>query len=64
MTAEEAVRQAEAEGLALLKAESNTTGYKGVLINNGRAKPYQAEVRRGGKQGVPRLLRHGPRRRR
>ena len=38
MTAEEAVRQAEAEGLTLLKAESNTTGYKGVLINNGRVK--------------------------
>ena len=32
MTAEEAVRRAEVEGLTLLKSESNTTGYKGVTF--------------------------------
>ena len=49
MTAEEAVRQADAEGLTLLKA-NNTAGYKGVSYDRIRAKPYKAEVRRGGKQ--------------
>ena len=47
---EEAVRQAEAEGLTLLEAD-NTAGYKGVGFNSsGTAKPYQAQVQRGGKQ--------------
>ena len=43
--------QAEAEGLTLLKAD-NTTGYCGVTYNPqvGKPKPYQARVRRGGKQ--------------
>ena len=52
MTAEEAVRQAEAEGLMLLKADNNTTGYKGVYWNNtwDNTKPYQAQVRGGGKK--------------
>ena len=52
MTAEEALRQAEAEGLTLVKADSST-GYRGVQINNGSkggSKPYQAKVRRGSKQ--------------
>jgi NADH:ubiquinone oxidoreductase subunit D len=41
--------QAEAEGLTLLVAE-NTTGYFGVYLNNtGQPKPYQARVRRGGR---------------
>ena len=49
LTVEEALRRAEAEGLTLLKSD-NVTGYKGVCGRaNGRAKPYQAEVRRGGK---------------
>jgi len=48
MTAEEALRQAEAEGLTLLKSEGSNTGYKGVRFVSGRRKPYQAEVRRGG----------------
>ena len=46
---EDALRQAEAEGLALLKAENNT-GYKGVNINSSsKAKPYTAQVWRGEK---------------
>jgi len=49
MTAEEALRQAEAEGLTLLRSERSSTGYKGVGFNSGRPKPYQAQVRRGGK---------------
>jgi len=51
MTAEEALRQAEAEGLTLLKSESSNTGYKGVgfIRGGGRSKPYRAEVWRGGK---------------
>ena len=48
MTAEEAVRQANAEGLTLLKAK-NTAGYKGVSCRSGESKPYQAKVTRGGK---------------
>ena len=50
MTAEEAVRQAEAEGLTLLKAD-NSTGYKNVGLGGGKSKskPYQAQVTRGGK---------------
>ena len=41
--------QAEAEGLTLLEAV-NKTGYFGVYHRPGRSKPYQAEVRRGGKK--------------
>ena len=45
-----AARQAEAEGLTLLKADSNT-GYKRVSCTGCRSKskPYLAQVRRGGK---------------
>ena len=51
MTADEAVRQAEAEGLTLMKADNSNTGYKGVCFNNNcKAKPYQTKVQRGGKQ--------------
>jgi len=52
MTAEEALRQAEAEGLTLLRSERSSTGYRGVSFNSSmktRPKPYQAQVRRGGK---------------
>ena len=38
-----------AEGLTLLKA-NNKTGYFGVNHLPGRSKPYQAQLRRGGKQ--------------
>ena len=50
LTAEEALRQAEAEGLTLLRAESNQSGYKGVSINrNSTIRPYQPLVKRGGR---------------
>ena len=52
MTAEEALRQAEAEGLTLLRSESSSTGFKGVSFKSGKAnrlKPYKAQVKRGGK---------------
>ena len=51
MTAEEARKQAEAEGLALLRSERSNSGYKGVSFKGSRnlAKPYQADVKRGGK---------------
>ena len=48
-TSEEARQQARAEGLTLLKAD-NKAGYFGVCHNPGQPKPYQAQVRRGGKQ--------------
>ena len=42
--------QAEAEGLALLKAD-NTTGYFGVVFTYpDTPKPYQVQLKRGGKQ--------------
>ena len=41
--------QAEAEGLTLLAAE-NKTGYFGVCLNNGRPKPYLAQLRSGSKK--------------
>ena len=52
LTAEEAVlRQAEAEGLTLLRSERGSTGYTGVSFNgSSKSKPYQAKVRRGGTQ--------------
>ena len=49
LTAEEAVRQAGAEGLTLLQSETSSTGFKGVSFNGNRSKPYQAYVSRGGK---------------
>ena len=48
LTAEEALRQAETEGLALQPSDS-TTGFKGVVFGSSKSKPYQAQVRRGGK---------------
>ena len=48
MTAEEALRQAEAEGQTLLRSESNGTGYRGVSFDSGMSKPYQAKVSRSG----------------
>ena len=51
LTAEEAVRQAAAEGLTLLRSESSNSGYMHVTFEGSRtlAKPYKADVRRGGK---------------
>ena len=49
LTSEEARQQAQAEGLKLRVAD-HKTGYFGVQLNSpGRPKPYQAQVRRGGK---------------
>jgi len=50
MTAEEALRQAEAEGLTLLRSESSNSGYKSVTFDrNMKTKPCHAKVKRGGK---------------
>ena len=51
LTAAEAVQQAEAEGLTLLKADTSS-GYKGVCWDShcSRTKPYKVKVRRDGKQ--------------
>ena len=49
MTAEEAVAQAEAEGLTLLRS-GTVSGFKNATFNNGRVKPYQTHVTRGGKK--------------
>ena len=48
LTSEEARQQAEAERLTLRVAD-NTKGYFGVAHQPGRAKPYMARVKRGGK---------------
>ena len=49
LTSEEALQQAQAEGLALLVSE-NKTGYFGVCRNQpGKPKPFEARVWRGGK---------------
>ena len=49
LTSEEALQQAQAEGLTLRVAD-NKTGYLGVsLCKPGQPKPYQAKVSRGGK---------------
>ena len=51
MTAEEAVRQAEAEGLTLLRSERSNSGYMGVVFSSSiKGKPYKAQLRRGGRQ--------------
>ena len=48
LTAEEALQQAEAEGLTLLRSD-NSTGYKGASFDSSsKSKPYKAKVRRGG----------------
>ena len=51
MTAEEALRQAEAEGLTLLKFDGSSTGYKGVYLDSSKhyTRPHKAQVTRGGK---------------
>ena len=49
-SAEEAVRQAEAEGLTLLRSDIGSSGYQGVAFRSGDTKPYQVQVQRGGKR--------------
>jgi len=48
LTSEEVQQQAQAEKLTLLVAD-NKAGYFGVLLGPGLAKPYRAQVVRGGK---------------
>ena len=51
MTAEEALRLAEAEGLTLLRSESTSgSGFKNVHFKSNTTMPYHAQVKRGGKQ--------------
>ena len=51
LTAEEVVRQAEAEGLTLLRSASSSTGFKCVSFNGlSKNKPYLAMVTHGGKK--------------
>eukprot|EP00964_Phaeocystis_antarctica_P097918 scaffold63991_cov59-Phaeocystis_antarctica.AAC.2 len=51
LTSEEALQQARAERLTLLAAESESkTGYLGVYYHADFFKPYEAQVRRGGKK--------------
>ena len=51
MTAEEALRQAEVEGLTLRRSDGSNSGYRGVsLKSRPKATPYHAQVRRGGTQ--------------
>ena len=50
LTSEEALQQAQAEGLALRVAKKNKTGHFGVHHLSGRPKPYMVQVPRGGKQ--------------
>ena len=54
MTAEEAVQQAEAGGLKLLRSETNATGFENVFFNPyNESEPYFAQVRRGGSRSAP-----------
>ena len=49
LPSEEALQQAQVEGL-VLRVGRNRTGYLGVhLTNPGQSKPYEAQVKRGGK---------------
>ena len=51
LTSEEALQQAQAEGITLHVAD-NTTGYFSVYLTKpGKIKPYKAEVSYGGKDG-------------
>ena len=47
MTREQALQQAQAEGLTLRKAD-NKSGYAGVTVHPGKRKSYQAQVYRSG----------------
>ena len=48
MTREQALQQAQAEGLAL-RTSDNKSGYANVTVLPGRREPYQAQVYRSGK---------------
>ena len=48
VTSEQALQQAQEQGLTLRKAD-NKSGYANVSVNHGGLKPFAAQVRRGGK---------------
>ena len=50
-SAKAAVRQAEAEGLTLMRSDRGSTGYKGVVFIDSKSngKPYQARMWSGGR---------------
>merc|ERR1740124_1120460 len=51
MTAAEALAEAEAEGLTLVRSSSSQSGFLNVCMNaSSKVRPYQASVRRDGKQ--------------
>ena len=53
--AEGALRDAASEGLTLVRASDNATGFRGVYYDKTmKSKPYQARLSRGGKQERPR----------
>ena len=50
MTVEEALRQADAEGLTLMKSDAGSTGYKGVSKRDSKpTRPYKAQLNLDGK---------------
>ena len=49
MTREQALQQAQAEGITLRKADNRSaSGYANVSVKPGRSKPFQAKVKRSG----------------
>lgn len=55
MTAKEAIRTAEAEGLTLIQSRKSSTGYRCVKIHRGPfsiAKPYMVQIHRDNKRAV------------
>ena len=51
--AERALRAAASEGLTLVRASDNATGFRGVKHGERRSKPFQALVWRNGKMQHP-----------
>merc|ERR1740139_819658 len=50
MTAAEAFAEAQAEGLTLVRSSSSQSGFLNVCMIPSKVRPYQASVRRDGKQ--------------
>eukprot|EP00964_Phaeocystis_antarctica_P139254 scaffold103999_cov57-Phaeocystis_antarctica.AAC.1 len=48
MTREEALQQAQAEGITLARKADSRSGYANVTVLSGKPNPYQARVRCGG----------------
>ena len=50
MTAEEALAQAEAEGLTLVRSSANQSGFRNVsAVSTNKARPYKVSLWRDGK---------------